>query len=182
MHWHTASSGKQCLQSLHNGTSEANMWKSPVLSCLVNWPSEGSGWIWIGNRMRKQSIRGLTCSCFTLNDACKSQEYMRLYDTVHSGNYLGEKEMTQTDYSIQRVWGAAGQRLFLMRSVGKNKLLWVSCGRWITPSSFVCSWGYNGGATESACHCFSSGRKMSQDSYQKKNNDKRFQLLTREQS
>lgn len=31
----------------------------------------------------------------TLNDACKSREYMRLYDTVHSGNYLGEKEMAQ---------------------------------------------------------------------------------------
>ena len=72
------------------------------------------------------------------------------------GTILGKKKWHKTDYSIQRVWEAGGQRLFRMQSVGKNKPLCISCRRWITSSSSVCSWDYNWGATESTCHCFSS--------------------------
>lgn len=37
---------------------------------------------------------------------------MRLYDTVHSGNYLGEKKWHKTDYSIQRVREAGVKGFF----------------------------------------------------------------------
>lgn len=37
---------------------------------------------------------------------------MRLYDTVHSGNYLGEKEMTQNWLFYSESMGSRGSKAF----------------------------------------------------------------------